>query len=369
MFRHQNLIEEMLAPIGIAVNGGNPWDMRVNDDRTFSEVLSRRTLGLGEAYMEGWWDCRRLDEFTCRVLKAGLDAKITKRYRLLIHSLFATVFNMQSRMRAKMVARRHYDLDNDLFTSFLDPYNQYSCAYFDGTDDLNEAQLKKMDLICKKLDLKPADHVLDIGCGWGGLSKYMAERHGCSVTAINISEEQLRYARKLCQGLPVEVLSCDYRDLRGCYDKIVSVGMFEHVGQKNYKIFMETAHRCLKDDGVFLLHTIGGNESDIRCDPWINRYIFPNGMLPSVAQIGNAVEGLFVLEDLHNLGPHYEKTLMAWYDNFQTAWEQLRDRYDDKFKRMWDYYLLLCAGSFRARHIQLWQIVLTRYGTLQPSCR
>jgi hypothetical protein len=135
------------------------------------------------------------------------------------------------------------------------------------------------------------------------------------------------------------------------------------------KTFMKTVHRCLEDDGIFLLHTIGGNESQIEGDPWINKYIFPNGMLPSISQISKAVEGLFVMEDLHNIGPHYEKTLMAWHENFQKAWTMLKKRYDEKFKRMWDYYLLSCAGAFRARNIQIWQLVLTKYGTPQPSLR
>jgi cyclopropane-fatty-acyl-phospholipid synthase len=276
---------------------------------------------------------------------------------------------MQSRIRSRVVAEQHYDFDNELFMSFLDPYNQYSCAYFDGTEDLSEAQVKKMELICRKINLSKDDDVLDIGCGWGGFAKYMAERYGCRVTAINISGKQISYARESCKDLPVEILQCDYRDVRGSFDKIVSVGMFEHVGYKNYRTFMKAVDRCLKDTGIFLLHTIGGNESQIKCDPWINKYIFPNGMLPSISQIGKAVEGLFVAEDLHNLGPHYEKTLLAWHENFQKAWTALSKKYDEKFKRLWDYYLLSCAGAFRARNIQIWQIVLTKYGAPQPSLR
>lgn len=203
----------------------------------------------------------------------------------------------------------------------------------------------------------------------GGFAKYIAERYGCEVTAINISEKQINYAKEFCKDLPVRILQCDYRDLHGSFDKIISIGMFEHVGQKNYRVFMETVHRCLRDNGIFLLQTIGSNESQIQCDPWINKYIFPNGLLPSIKQIGSAIEGLFIMEDLHNLGQHYEKTLLAWHENFQKAWIKLKSRYDEKFKRMWEYYLLSCAGSFRARHIQLWQLVLTKYGTSQPSCR
>jgi cyclopropane-fatty-acyl-phospholipid synthase len=363
------MIEKMLAPIGININGSSPWDMRVRDDRIFQQMLQNKNLGLGESYMEGWWDCQQLDEFIYKMLTARLDTKIKSSFKFLIPTLAAAIFNLQSKMRSHIVAERHYDLDNELFMSFLDPYNQYSCAYFEGTEDLNEAQQKKINLICKKINLSKDDRVLDVGCGWGGFAKYIAEHYGCEVTAVNISEKQISYARESCKSLPVKILRCDYRNLQGSFDKIVSIGMFEHVGQKNYKTFMKTVHRCLKDKGIFLLQTIGGNESLIQCDPWINKYIFPNSMLPSITQIGKAIEGLFVMEDLHNLGPHYEKTLMAWHKNFQKAWSKLKIRYDDRFKRMWEYYLLSCAGAFRARCNQLWQIVLTKYGTTQPSCR
>jgi cyclopropane-fatty-acyl-phospholipid synthase len=369
MFRQRHVLERMLATAGITINGNSPWDLHVRDDRIFLRLLQNKSLGLGESYMEGWWDCRQLDEFVCKILKAGLDRKVKDSFKFLVPVLSAMLFNMQSKTRSRAVAEQHYDLDNELFISFLDPYNQYSCAYFDGTGNLNEAQLKKMDLICRKIHLSKEDNVLDIGCGWGGFAKYMAEYYGCKVTAINISEKQLSYAREFCKDLPVEILRCDYRDVQGSFNKIVSIGMFEHVGRKNYKTFMKIVHRCLEDDGIFLLHTIGDNESQIEGDPWINKYIFPNGMLPSISQISKAVEGLFVMEDLHNIGPHYEKTLMAWHENFQKAWTMLKKRYDEKFKRMWDYYLLSFAGAFRARNIQIWQIVLTKYGAPQPSLR
>jgi cyclopropane-fatty-acyl-phospholipid synthase len=369
MTRHRQMIEALLSRAGVAVGGTNPWDITVNDGRFFARVLREKSLGLGEAYMDGWWDCRRIDEFISRVLKSRLDVTVMGGWKYLPLLLPGILFNLQSRARAHIVAKRHYDLDNDLFLSFLDPYNQYSCAYFDGTADLNQAQKKKLDLICRKTALTRADHVLDIGCGWGGFAKYAAETYGCTVTAVNISREQLQYAAEFCRGLPVHFQECDYRDLRGRYDKIVSVGMFEHVGWKNYRTFMRVAHRCLKSGGVFLLHTIGGNESTRTGDPWMNKYIFPNGMLPSIAQISRSIEGLFAVEDWHNLGPHYDRTLMAWHHNFQKAWPWLQARYDARFKRMWEYYLLSSAGAFRARNNQVWQIVLTKYGTAQPNCR
>lgn len=356
---------------GITINGPEPWDIQVGIERWYARVWREQSLGLGESYMDGWWGCRRLDEMFYRLLRTGTEEKVKKSLRSLMLSLPAAFFNLQSRARSRMIAEHHYDIGNDLFFSFLDPYNQYSCGWFEGTRDLAEAQRKKLELICRKLNLTADDHLLDIGCGWGGLAKFAAEHTGCTVTAVNISREQLRYARAFCKGLPVHFVDRDYRLISGQYDKIVSVGMFEHVGRKNYRTFMKTVHRSLKDDGIFLLHTIGGNRSRIGCDPWITRYIFPNGMLPSIAQISRAVESLFVVEDWHNLGPHYDKTLMAWHDRFQHAWAGLQTRYDDRFKRMWDYYLLSCAGAFRARSIQLWQVVMTKsdVGTPQPNCR
>ncbi len=369
MPKQRQIVEELLAIAGVAIDGPNPWDIQVRNDRLYARLLREKHLGLGEAYMDGWWDCERLDEFFSRILKARLTSHVRGGLKYLLPVMAARLFNHQSGRRAGMVANRHYDTGNDLFLSFLDPYNQYSCALFNGTEDLHRAQLAKMDLICRKVNLSPGDHVLDIGCGWGGLAKYAAEHIGCRVTAVNISNEQMQYARTFCEGLPVQFLDCDYRKIRGDFDKVVSVGMFEHVGYKNYRTFMETVHRCMRDDGIFLLHTIGDNESGVNCDPWTDKYIFPNGMLPSLAQIGRAVEGLFVIEDVHNLAPHYDRTLMAWNENFQRAWPRLKELYDDRFKRMWEYFLLSFAGAFRARSNQVWQIVLTKYGRPQPACR
>ncbi|WP_461210000.1 cyclopropane fatty acyl phospholipid synthase [Desulfocurvus sp. DL9XJH121] len=364
----ERVISKLLEPAGVSLNGERPWDIQVHDQRLFPRVLRQGNLGLGEAYMEGWWDCGRIDEMIARVLKAHLDRK-AGRVRLLLSAIPALLLNPQTVRGSRKVARKHYDLGNDLFLSFLDANNQYSCAYFNGCDDLDRAQERKLEMICDKLDLAPGDRLLDIGCGWGGLARYAAEKRGCEVTAVNISREQTEYARRACAGLPVTVLRQDYRQVRGEFDKIVSVGMFEHVGVRNYPSFMRACHRLLKDGGVFLLHTIGGNVSRRACDPWICKYIFPRGMLPSARQLTRAAERFFVLEDWHNLGPHYDRTLMAWHERFTRAWDGLRQRYSETFRRMWEYYLLSCAGAFRARDIQLWQVVFTKPGTPQPHCR
>ena len=365
----RQVIETLFTRAGVVINGPNPWDIQVHDDRLYARLLKDKNLGLGEAYMEGLWSCGQVDEFIYRILITNLDDEIRESIKFLLPYFSALLFNPQTRGRSRRVAEQHYDLGNDLFMSFLDPYNQYSCAYFQGTEDLTAAQLNKLDLICRKIDLQPEDHVLDMGCGWGGFAKYAAERYGCTVTGISISKEQVSYAQESCKDLPVHILQCDYRDIQGAFDKIVSIGMFEHVGQKNYKTFMRVVHRCLKDKGIFLLQTIGGNRSQINCDAWIAKYIFPNGMLPSITQIGRAIEGLFVMEDWHNLGPHYDKTLMAWQKNFEKSWAKQNKKNAERLRRMMNYYLLCCAGAFRARRIQLWQIVFTKGGARQPACR
>ncbi|NLE66724.1 MAG: cyclopropane fatty acyl phospholipid synthase [Lentisphaerae bacterium] len=364
-------MQGLLEQAGIKVNGANPWDIQVRDARLYARLWREKSLGLGQSYMDGWWDCPRVDELVCRLLRGGIQDKIRGGLRHMLRAAPWILFNLQSRARARIIAERHYDLGNDLFFSFLDPYNQYSCAYFQGTDDLNTAQLNKLAMICAKLNLSPGDRLLDIGCGWGGLARYAAERFGCDVTAVNISEEQLQFARGSCANLPVRFQNRDYRGIEGRFDKIVSVGMFEHVGWKNYREFFDLVFRRLEERGIFLLHTIGRNESGRGgAEPWMSKYIFPNSMLPSIAQIARAAEGRFVIEDLHNLGPHYDKTLMAWNANFQQAWPRLSGRYDARFKRMWEYYLLCCAGAFRSRDTHVWQILMTRRGSgrTQPAC-
>lgn len=364
-------LENLLARAGITINGPNPWDMQVHDERLYRRIFRERNLGLGEAYMDGWWDCTALDQFFYRLIRFNVADRVRGGLLYQLRFLPELLFNRQSRSRSHVIAHRHYDRGNDLFLSFLDSRNQYSCGYFAGTDDLETAQAQKLDMICRKLSLAAGLHLLDIGCGWGGLARFAAEQYGCRVTAINVSREQLRHAREYCAGLPITLIECDYRALQGDFDRIVSVGMFEHVGARNYRTFMRVVQRCLREDGIFLLHTIGGNTACLSNDPWMKRYIFPVGVLPSPEQITRAIEGLFVIEDWHNLGPHYDLTLMAWNRNFLKAWPSLEGKYDARFKRMWHYYLLSCAGAFRARGIQVWQIVMTRLGSgrAQPECR
>ena len=360
----RNTLQDMLNTAGVRINGNDPWDIKVHDERFYNRVLAQRSLGLGEAYMDGWWDCGKLDEFFYRIQRSGIDNQVKPGMSLLFEALFAKLINMQAKGRAFQVGERHYDLGNELFVNMLDKRMIYSCGYWKDAPTLDEAQANKLDLICRKLGLQPGMKILDIGCGWSGFSKYASEKYQVKVIGITVSKEQVDLGKIICAGLPVEIRLQDYRDINEKFDRIVSVGMIEHVGYKNYKTYMNVVHRCLNDDGLFLLHTIGGDKSVTSVDPWMNRYIFPNGMLPSIKQLGGAFEGIFVVEDWHNFSADYDKTLMAWYRNLTNNWDKIKATYSERFHRMWNYYLLSCAGAFRARRIQLWQIVLSRNGIL-----
>jgi cyclopropane-fatty-acyl-phospholipid synthase len=353
--------EAILAKADIRINGDRPWDLQLHNPATIDRALAYGNLGLGEAYMDGWWDVEELDEFFHRLLRSGAEEEVQP-LRLMLHSLRARLLNLQTARRSWRVGEAHYDLGNDFYEAMLDSRMTYTCGYWKDADNLDEAQAAKLDLICRKLDLRPGLRLLDIGCGWGSLMQYAAKHYGVECVGVTISREQAALGEERCKGLPVEFRIEDYRDLEERFDRIASVGMFEHVGRKNHQTFMDVAERCLDDDGLFLLHSIGKNRTDTTPDPWIDKYIFPNGDLPSLAQIANATEHLFVTEDLHNFGADYDRTLLAWHANFEAAWPRFRERYGERFRRMWRYYLLSCAGAFRARDIQLWQLVYSKRG-------
>ncbi|MCR4280538.1 MAG: cyclopropane fatty acyl phospholipid synthase [Candidatus Komeilibacteria bacterium] len=354
-------VEELLNSAGISINGSKPWDIQVNNSKLYRRLLLQGALGLGESYMDGWWDCQRIDMMVDRLIRANLHERV-KGVSAFINLMVASTMNLQSKTRAFIVGQKHYDIGNDLYGAMLDEGMNYSCAYWQRAQDLNQAQVDKLDLCCRKLKLRPGMKVLDIGCGWGGFAFYAAANYGASVHGITISQEQVDYCNEHQIGNNVTVDLKDYRSLHEEYDAIISIGMFEHVGYKNYRQYMEVVHRCLKPDGLFLLHSIGGNKSVHSGDPWTEKYIFTNSMLPSIKQTSKASEGLFVWEDVQNFGAYYDKTLMAWYDNFRKAWPALENKYGYRFYRMWAYYLLSCAGSFRSRKNQLWQIVLAKGG-------
>ena len=359
----QEILEDILSQAGIEINGDNPWDIKVNNKAFFNRVLAEGSTGLGESYVDGWWDCPHLDQFFDKILRADIQTLSRNKWpNILFHRIPSLLFNMQSRSRARIVGEVHYNKGNDLYQLMLDKRMTYTGAYWQNTHTLDQAQEAKLELICQKLNLKSGQTVLDIGCGWGSFAKYAAEKYNANIVGITISEEQVKLGNQLCKGLPVELRLQDYRELKGKFDHIVSIGMFEHVGYKNYRTYFEVAKKLLKENGLFVLQTIGSNKSVTHLDPWMSKHIFPNGMLPSIKQIGQATEKLMLMEDFHNFGADYDKTLMAWYFNFKENWYQIKDQYDERFFRMWNYYLLSCAGAFRARKIQLWQMVFSPKG-------
>ncbi len=361
MDKFRRRVNDLLTVANIKVGGNQAWDIQVLDDRFYKRVLAEGSLGLGESYMDCWWEVESLDQLFCKILSSDIEHRVnTKSFIWLV--LQSRLFNLQSIRRAFRVGEKHYDIGNDLFNKMLDKRLTYTCGYWKNANTLNQAQEHKLDLVCRKIGLKENQRVLDIGCGWGSFIKFAAERYGAQTVGITISKEQAEYAKENCKDLPVEVRLQDYRELDEEFDHIISLGMFEHVGPKNYKTYMQVASRCLKENGLFLLHTIGANYTRHSPDPWINKYIFPNGVLPSAGDISTSFDKIFVLEDFHSFGPDYDKTLMAWFNNFDKSWKQLCDKYGERFYRMWKYYLLGCAGAFRARNIQLWQFVFSKRG-------
>ncbi len=353
----------LFALADVKINGNRPWDIRVHDDRFYQRVLLDGTLGLGESYMDGWWDCPKLEELTFRAYTSDMSGKVKESWKMMFSLAAAKFFNLQNKIRARRDISHHYDIGNDLYKVMLDKRMVYTCAYWKDAKNLDEAQEAKLDLVCRKIGLKPGQKILDIGCGWGSFAKFAAEKYKAKVVGITISKEQLVLARELCKGLPVEIRLQDYRDLNEEFDHIISIGMFEAVGPKNHRKFMEVVHRCLKDDGFFLLHTLGSNVSLTQnASPWVEKYIFPGAVVPSIKQMGSAVEGLFVMEDWHNFGAYYEKTLLAWWNNFNKHWSELKEKYGERFYRMWKFYLVGGSGVSRARDLQLWQIVFVKKG-------
>lgn len=365
----EGFVRSLLERAGVAVGGGAPHDVVVNDRRFYARVARDGSLGLGESYMDGWWDCAAIDQMIARIHRAKIAEAVRKSWKLTAAALRAKLFNLQSRKRAFEVGERHYDIGNDLYRAMLDARMVYTCAYWKDAATLDEAQEAKLDLVCRKLGLKPGMTVLELGCGWGSFARFAAEKYGVSVTGYSVSKEQVALGRERCAGLPVDLRLDDYRNASGQFDRVLSIGIMEHVGPKNYGTYMDVVDRCLAPGGVAFVHTIGGSVSTEACDPWTQKYIFPNGCVPSVAQLARAMEGHFVLDDLHNIGPDYDPTLMAWHARFIAAWPELRAKYSERFFRMWTYYLLMSAAAFRARYLHLFQIVMSRNDAPRPDCR
>src|SRR5450631_4653732 len=365
----ETLVRELFDLAGIRIGGPGPGDIQVHDSRFYERLLKDASIGVGESYMDGWWDTDALDVLLEKIMRAGLRQKVTGSLRLRLLTAKAIVMNLQSKARSSKSVEAHYDIGNDLYTKMLDPRMVYTCAYWKGATTLAEAQENKLDLICRKLGLQKGMRVLDLGCGWGGFAGFAAERYGCSVVGVTLSKDQHALGRVLWKNLDVDLRLCDYRDVTGTFDRVSSIGMMEHVGPTNHRHVMEVVHRSLVDDGVAVIHTIANNRSRLHGTAFIEKYIFPNAVAPSIAQLGRATEGLFVLEDLQNIGPDYDRTLMAWWENFDRAYPELKAKYDTRFYRMWKFYLLAAAGASRSRDGQLYHLVLTKIGRKQPDCR
>jgi len=360
----ERIVRGLFEQAGIQIGGTAAHDIRVLDRHFYSRVLGDGSLGLGEAYIDGWWECDAVEDMIVKLIRAEIHNKIKLSPRLVVENVKARVLNMQRPSNAYHNIA-HYDLGNELFEHMLGPTMAYSCGYWRNAQNLDEAQRAKFDLICRKLMLQKGERLLDIGCGFGTLARHAAEHYGAQVVGITIAREQHAYAQKLCAGLPIEIRLLDYRELAslGKFDKVVSVGMFEHVGVKNYRRYLELAAGALSDGGLFLLHTIATGISRMTGDGYLNKYIFPNGVLPSPTNLGRALEGVFVVEDWHNFGHDYFPTFMAWNANFQRYVASDGYPHDERFTRMWTYFLKLFGASFKSRiSCQLWQLVLSKRG-------
>ena len=352
---------EILAAAGIPVNGTEPWSIQVHNEKVWDRVLSQKQLGFAESYMDGWWDCQALDVMLTKLLSINVLDHLKPSPALALHVLRSNFLNNQTKRRAAENAKHHYNIGNDLYSRMLDEEMVYSCAYWAKAQTLGEAQRAKFDLICRKLELQPGMRLLDIGSGWGGFLRYAVKNYGVIATGISPADNQINLAREKSEGMGITFIQQDYRDLSGQFDRIVSIGMMEHVGPKNYKTFFQKCDELLTQDGRMLHHTISSNLSKQVTDPFFDRYIFPGGVLPSLAQIASAVENVFAIEDVHNFGPDYDRTLLEWQKNISGKWQEI-PQYDQRFQRMWNYYLLSSAAGFRAGNLQLLQCVFQRIG-------
>jgi cyclopropane-fatty-acyl-phospholipid synthase len=357
----KKLALSILAEAGIPVNGDEPWSIQVHNEKLWDRIISQRQLGLAESYMDGWWDCNAIDQMLTKLLNIDILHILKPTPGLIWHTARSTFLNRQTKSKAARNAKHHYNIGNDLYTRMLDPEMVYSCGYWRTADNLTQAQYEKLDLICKKLELKPGMKVLDIGSGWGGFLRHAVKNYGVIGTGISPAENQINLAREKSAGLNIDFKQMDYRDLTGSFDRIVSVGMIEHVGPKNLRVFFEKCNQLLNSDGMMLHHLIGSNISKYTTDQFFDRYIFPGGVLPSVAQIAKSIENHFTIEDLQNFGPYYDLTLLEWYKNINQKWVEIPN-YDQRFKRMWNYYLLSSAAGFRAGQLQLFQFVMRKIG-------
>ena len=351
----------ILEAAGIPLNSSEPWSIQVHNEKMWDRVISQQQLGFAESYMDGWWDCQALDVMITKLLSINVLKLLRPSPALALHVARSYLLNNQTKQKAAQNAKHHYNIGNDLYSRMLDEEMAYSCAYWSKAETLNQAQIDKFDLICRKLELQPGMRLLDIGSGWGGFLRHAVKNYGVQATGISPADNQINLAIEKSAGLGITFIQQDYRDLKGQFDRIVSIGMMEHVGPKNYMTFFQKCDELLAPGGRMLHHTIVSNITKQVTDPFFDRYIFPGGVLPSLAQISSATENGFVIEDVQNLGPDYDRTLLEWHKNISAKWQEI-PQYDPHFQRMWNYYLLASAAGFRAGDLQLMQCVFHRVG-------
>ncbi len=325
-------------------------------------------FGLGETYEQGLWSTDHLDEYMDQVFTAPpprLSPFVWS--RLILGALDKRIFNRQAGRGAFNIGEKHYDLGNDLFHSMLDTSMSYTSGYWASADTLEQAQEAKLDLICRKLNLQPGQHILDIGCGWGNFAEHAARNYGTRVTGVTVSKEQAEFARKRCENLPVDIRLQDYREVDELFDHVVSIEMIEAVGRKNLPNYYSVVDRCLSEGGLFALQVISGNTltrtSDRRLDQyilWLVRNIFPDGYLPRADELVPPRKTALRIVDWHRYDDDYNQTLLAWAARFNENWSQIADQYDERFYRRWNFYLHGCAAMFRAQLIDVNQLVYTK---------
>jgi cyclopropane-fatty-acyl-phospholipid synthase len=362
----QDWLAQLLASADIHLNGNRAWDIQIHHPQLLKRLLSQGGLGLGESYMDGWWECQAIDLMLERAMRARLHERL-QTPRAWWEGLKGSLRPRDGANPSRVVGRMHYEVANPVFQAMFDPYMTHSCAYWvDGAQTLEEAQLAKLDMICRKLQLKPGMRVLDIGCGWGSFMRYAAEHYGVTVLGLTSSAAQVQLGQELSRSLPVQFELTDYRhfnpDSKSRFDRVVSIGMFEQLGQSNFSAFFQTAKRCLKDDGWMLLQTQGKTQHTGLLDDWDEKYIHPQGYMPRLDEVTQASEAHFVVEDVHNFGADHDRTVQHWHQRFEMAWPQLRLSNDERFYRLWRFHLLSSAASFRTRQKQMWQLVLSPKG-------
>lgn len=355
----KSLVSKAFAKVDIQIHGSRPWDLKVNDERFYMKLLIKGPLGFGEAFVDDWIECDRFDECLTRILKLE-----SKNHPVMMWSWLRAYFtDLSSKKRGKIGSAIHYNFEKLIYEKMLDKAMTYSIGYWGENDDLERAQEKKLDLICRKLHLEPGMRVLDIGCGWGSFAQYATRMYNVSVVGINIAEKQIELAQQKYSHLPIEFRVQDYRDLKGNFDRIVSIGMAEHVGLKNYKRYLKIIRDCLKDEGLCLIeistNTAMGSLARAM-DPWFMRYFFPTAWLPTLCQFTCAADGLLLLEDLHNITENSEKTFLAWWDNLNKNWASLQNEIDHRTYLMFKYYLLSSVGAFRGGVARYWQLVFSK---------